>query len=409
MERLHSRVPYAQWRLQVFRQLFTSSNASHSSSETRRIYSTTPDKNKNQQRVNGQNRNNDKPETSKRPSELLPQSPLVTHPRFGPAIRHQKKSQPTTADLGRLAENPWAVALASPVRHCALSGARIPKAFLTDWGAVVGPDETLTPTPTSTPVPDRARVSEQTPKPVSVEDTKPKPLSNSHIWLLPVGLLEDKLKGLESRGRQTLRLRMINRMSVFQRMEPFIKRKRGQKRPPSALLIPNRWKIGLGGPWSQRDDERLFWRPDMPEFVRWAHRSYAINCLRRASGTASRHDPSYGVWKPINVQAPYSEEALVKGLKDVAPFERMGDGVVLVLGNGNSTTSLPEYVTVPTLERKVPVLVFTRLFSETELEGIREYDPRFQEFALFFRPSNHWSIEAVLALWKLHGYVRESS
>ncbi|KAL2846937.1 hypothetical protein BJY01DRAFT_168066 [Aspergillus pseudoustus] len=399
MERLHSRIPYAQWRLKVFRQLFLSSNASNSSFQSRRTYSTSKDDQEttspnNQQHVDHTSRNNDRQGNSKTPSELLPQSPLITHPRPGPAIRNHKKRLPTAADRSKLEGNPWAMALASPSRYCVLSGSRIPKEFLIDWSAVVEDD------------PSRPAA----PEPESVTDTrreKRKVRDDSNIWLLPVGLLEDKLAGLQSSGPQPLKVRMLSRMSILENMTSNILLHSKRKTLPITSLIPSRWKAALGGTWTSVNDQRLCWRPDMAEFVRWAHRAHAMKSLKRATGNRRQHDPRYGVWKSINIQTPYSEEALIEGLKRVTPFERMGDGAVLVLGDGHSTTDLPEFITIPALGSKVPVFDFTQLFSETELEEIRGYDSRLQQFAVFFRPSNRWTVEAVLALWKLQGYIRE--
>ncbi|KAL2811902.1 hypothetical protein BJX63DRAFT_265999 [Aspergillus granulosus] len=407
MERLHIRIPYTQWRLEVFRQLFSSSNPLNSSFQARRAYSTGPDETettfttKTKQHSNHKRRNNDSPETSKRPSELLPQSPLITHPRPGPAVRHLRKRVPTAADLSRLEKNPWAMAIATPIRHCVLSGARIPKAFLTDWGVV---DDT----PSSAPALESG--SETISESVSVTDNKineKKVPGKSNIWLLPVGLLKDKLTVPQSTGTNPLKLRMIDQMSILQLMTPNIHRHRNQKTLPITRLIPARWKTALGGAWTSQDDQRLCWRPDMPEFVLWSHRTHAMKSLQRVTGHVTRYDLKHGVWTSIDVQAPYSEEALVEGLKRITPFERMGDGAVLVLGNGDSMANLPEYITIPALGSKVPIFDFTRLFSKTELEEIRGYDSRFQEFAVFFRPANRRTVDAVLALWKLQGYIRE--
>src|SRR5436190_20827977 len=60
-------------------------------------------------------------------SKSLVQSPLFIRAENGPK---QRKRRPTKEDDDRLRRNPWAMALASPVRKCSATGARMPAEFL---------------------------------------------------------------------------------------------------------------------------------------------------------------------------------------------------------------------------------------------------------------------------------------
>ncbi|KAL2836971.1 hypothetical protein BJX68DRAFT_259746 [Aspergillus pseudodeflectus] len=390
MESLHSRVPYAQWRLKVFRQLFCSSNGSNKSLQPRRLYSTSPEDSEtkptpekqfdHKRNHNRSHKGQPEPSPSKRPSELLPQSPLITRPHPGRDVRHRKKRIANSADFTRLNKNPWAMALASPVRYCELSSTRMPRAFLTEWAPVLDPESLPTPA--------------------------------SALWLLPIELLQDDLvepQLTKADGRALpapyLKLRMHDRMSILQDMAQHIWRARNQKIWPITKLLPSRWRTQVG--WGTKEDARVRWRLDMPKFMRRTLRAYVMKHLQRVSGIFEIQDVRFGVWTSIDVRAPYSEEALVEGLKGLQSFERMGEGAVWILGDCDSKTDLPEFIEVPAIGSKVPVFDFTRLFSKTELEEIRGYSTRFQKFAVFFRPTNERTVETALALWKLQGYMRK--
>ena len=67
----------------------------------------------------------------------LPISPLVRRKRVP---NPQRKPKPSEDQRG-LNSDPWAQILASPVRHCTGSGARLPIALLTNWGFMRHPDD----------------------------------------------------------------------------------------------------------------------------------------------------------------------------------------------------------------------------------------------------------------------------
>ena len=67
----------------------------------------------------------------------LPESPVVRRKRVQ---KLQRKPRPSEAQQA-LMSDPWAQILASPVRHCTGSGARLPIALLTNWGFMRHPDD----------------------------------------------------------------------------------------------------------------------------------------------------------------------------------------------------------------------------------------------------------------------------
>ncbi|KAL4870822.1 hypothetical protein BDV12DRAFT_165299 [Aspergillus spectabilis] len=413
MEHIHSRVPYAQWRLRVFRQLFHPSVSSKSTFLSRRVHSTgqtdtdahknfdttttkAPDNHKKAS-------NNDTAKSKTPPSQLLPQSPLLTNPNPGRVLRHRKKRQPTGADTADLSRNPWAMALASPVRQCNLTGARLPKDLLSEWGLVEQP--IAAPEPEATPDPN----------------SQPPEQQASKLWLLPTSLLNHALepsqKQTSGRVPPQLKLRMVNRMPLLEALNMGVGLSRKQKHTPLWPLLPMRWKHPLG-PLVSSDELRIIWRGDMPNFALRMIRRETLMRLKRASDKFKRHDRPIGkpnrVWRSIDVQSPYTEKALLEGLGKMEAIEGMERGAVLILGDGSASdagageeTALPDLVTLPGSGSKVPVFDLTRLLSQAELEELRAYHGKFQLPALFLMPPNELVARTILALWRLQGYVKE--
>lgn len=159
----------------------------------------------------------------------------------------------------------------------------------------------------------------------------------------------------------------------------------------------------------------------MPDFVLGRMRKDAMKKLKRTSDEHYQEkNVSSRVWSVIELGG-HSEEALVEALKGVEPVERMGSGVVLAMGKqtfqSDSQSEEPEsqkmlvsnflnYVTLPQVRSKVPVFDLSMLLSESDLEDLRAHDSRFQSAAIFLRPDDSISVDAVLALWKIQGFIR---
>ncbi|KAE8382807.1 hypothetical protein BDV26DRAFT_209518 [Aspergillus bertholletiae] len=414
MECLHGRISYASWRLRVFQRLFLSSselNGRRAISRRAINSSTTPNESPSQHhrypKEPGQYDDVESSETDEpRPSQSLPQSPFMktVHPNLG------KKVQKRTAkpeDLEDLRRNPWAMALASPPRMCSATGTRIPRAFLGDWGMLQRP-------------------------------------GSEGLWFMPVGLLEDELTASAAKnesqpapnatsksvpgGDKNIRhlvIRLVDRLPLLRKLNAALASHVFGTRSPVARLLPYRWKHPHG-PFTVREEKQIIWREDMPDFVLSKMRAGVVKQLKQACDKYKRLDVSNRVWTVIDLNE-YSEAAILEELQGVKPFTRMECGAVLTMGTLiNSQTgavesisqseatlnpvgTLPEYVTLPHLPSKVPVLELAQLFSEKELAEIRGYDSRFRSPALYFRPNDKITVNAMLALWKLKGFLRHDS
>ncbi|GAD99508.1 conserved hypothetical protein [Paecilomyces variotii No. 5] len=351
---------------------------------------------------------NDQPDTfpdtedvALRPSQSLPQSPLLTKLR-DPSEKKRKRA-PTKEETDRLRRNPWAVALASPPRYCIATGARLPKAFLGDYGLV-----------------------------------RPSAESES-LWFMPVSLLKDELKPAAGKAQSSLQsqdaqeqtksattpnpdplripsIRIVDRFRVLKESTRQFLVDRVSRRRKSAVssIIPFRWRYPHG-PLSSRSEKNLVWREDMPEFVLKNIRKEAVKELGRVCRHNQDVTTSDGVWMAFSL-SDNSEGSLAEALKQLPDLENMEWGGVLVLKQSSDNiqrerdldsfaSPLPDYITLPHRGKKVPVFDLSVLLSEENLEELRKLHPRFQESALFFRPGGTTPVEPMLALWRLKGYV----
>ncbi|KAL5360015.1 hypothetical protein BJX96DRAFT_174897 [Aspergillus floccosus] len=419
MDCLHGRVPYASWRLRVFRQLFTPSLSSTvariSSRRTISISTAAPSQTSTLQQGSHEDASNTRTRGTKpsalsqndeqtlRPSQLLPQSPLLSRPHPHLA-KKRKKSIATHKDLYALRQNPWAMALASPPRMCAITGTRLPRAFLGDWGMVRRPD------------------------------------SKEGLWFMPVGAMKDELElpsphkprsekdtprsehGMfRNRSFHYLVLRIVDRLPLLRSLTAALTgHAPGRKVSPIVRVLPFRWKHPHG-PITAHEEKQMIWREDMPDFVLARMRASVVKQIKRVSDRYKRTNVANGVWTTMNMDR-VSETPLLEGLKSLEPFARMETGAVIVLGSSqvredagagaeletssSSEDTLPEFIELPQTKSKVPVFDLRRLLSRGDLDEVRNYHPRFRSPALYFRPDESRTIEAMLALWKLQGLVR---
>jgi hypothetical protein len=114
MDCANHRLSHATLRLRIFRQIYTSNTGSRFLS---RSISTSPAQ-LSQAHDKASFPTPPAPSSSTKDyiplSQSLPQSPVITHPRSGIKKVHKPRSEPE--DIAELKKNPWAAALASPVR-----------------------------------------------------------------------------------------------------------------------------------------------------------------------------------------------------------------------------------------------------------------------------------------------------
>ena len=240
------------------------------------------------------------------------------------------------------------------------------------------------------------------------------------LWLMPVGLLKEELSLRKTKeaqqARQTtapshdnqalhsLKLRIIDRLPLLKHLNTPFARATGGKKLAISKLIPHRWKPPFG-PMTVREERMMVWRQDMPGFVLGQMRKDVMRKLKRAIHADQEGDTTRRVWSVVEVTGQSGED-LTAALNNVEPIEGMGSGAVLVLGRQADAPRFPSYVTLPQVQSKVPVFDLSVLMSDGDLEQLRDLDSRFQSTALFLKPDDSVTVDALLALWKLQGFVR---
>ncbi|RAH66486.1 uncharacterized protein BO66DRAFT_394625 [Aspergillus aculeatinus CBS 121060] len=416
MECVYGRISYASWRLRQFRQLVNNSTT------TATIHGPVPSQHHNH-RTRTLSTSTDEPEPppphsadtatketpakpprepraqkSPRPSSLLPKSPLLTDPKPGYERLHKKKARGKPSHpKDDLSTNPWAVALATPIRQCSLTGLRMPTEFMTGWGLeehpegkslFIHPSEILPPVTVPAPAPS------------------PSSSSSSSSWTD-----QPKKTQQTSQAIRHLRFRMVNRLTLLNTVTE-TSRRSNRRIPAIALAFPIRWRPPLG-PMTDSMMASCVWRQDMPQFVTRMMRREVGQRLRRAA-TQSNDSPKRQVWTSVlpleedheeDGAARIAEEALVEALAKMEPIARMETGAVLVLRRTDSPQlPLSGFFHLPQTNSKVPVFDMTRLLAEEDLLACGKFQG---QAAVFFRPDDKPTVNAMLGLWKLAGLLRD--
>lgn len=407
---------YASWRLKVFRRIFPLRNERRvllknffawnvsSTSGVRGAIDGEQRSRVDAYPTGGNNNNttfdpekhdaNREKDTSMRPSQLLPKSPFMDKVR-SPGDKKRKR-RATKEDNARLRDNPWAMALASPPSMCVATGARQPRELLRDFGLLRRPG--------------RADGS-------GTADV---------LWWMPVGLWKDELKASILHPEQQQQ-RQQGQGQIQDEREPqqparqrvlylsnraLLLRAITRQGNSHMALIPHRWKSNRSL-LAVKDMRNIFWREDMPSFVLRSLGKEVVKAFTETSrwGTVAIK-PSADMWRAIPLH-DVSSSGLDEGLKSVE-MENMGTGGVVIFGDGDTSSGpfmsvFPDYVTLPQSGSRVPVFDLNVLLSQSHQQEFRQIYPHFGTQvgvqAWFFRPDGPKSVSAVLALWRLKGYI----
>ncbi|KAJ5555643.1 hypothetical protein N7535_008076 [Penicillium sp. DV-2018c] len=408
MECVCARIPYTTWRLQAFRQLLATSRPLTAHAARRGISNARQNKS-NETPSEAENNHSDP--KSIPPSQLLPQSPLFRQSRRG---EKNRKRRSTTEEEAHLRKNPWAVMLASPIRMCSITAARLPSDLLGTWGLVQQPGEEKmymmpvgllrdsshgkkTQTPESSP---EAAIADN---PESAKPQAASPEEDSQLQ----SVVPDSRP--ERAGRELL-LRIAELLPLLRCITPPLVRNKGTgrgKRSAMSRLIPFRWKRPTG-PITTQTEKQISWSEDMPDVVLYGMRNQVMEKFSAVLEKYKRVGTANGVWRALDLPV-YSDVALEEALGSLDSFERMECGAVLLLdskkpaaaGDASNSKVVLESVTLSQTKSKVPVFDLSVLFSESDLMKLRESHGQLRHNALFFRPEDQIGIDGMIALWKL--------
>ncbi|KAJ5573029.1 hypothetical protein VI817_007760 [Penicillium citrinum] len=337
--------------------------------------------------------------TDTSPSKLLPQSPVITHPRSG--IKKQRKSRPTPEDNAELKKNPWAVALASPVRMCVLTGTRLPRRLMGVYGLVKRPETTQSYLLPLDMIKDSIQKR-------SVEDDSLMPVSHPDQ---PANMNVSPLVARDKKLAQRPVLHMVTLGPLMRAVTPYLATKVGKK-PGVAKLIPYRWKYPLG-PLNSTDLKDCVWRPDMPEFLLRSMREDIVKKIM--SVNAEQEGENDIIWETLDIDESCSEVTIQAALSKLKPSNDEACGAVLLFGSkeehANEQNDPLETIFHPRSLTRIPVFNLSVILSDSHLEMLRQSSSAHlgQTKALFFRPDgSRESTNLMLYLWKLQRFLAET-
>ncbi|OAX79755.1 hypothetical protein ACJ72_05920 [Emergomyces africanus] len=367
-------------------------------------------------------------------SQSLPKSPIVTR-----LERRANKLKPRAnqQDMDRLKYNPWAQLLASPVRMCTATGARIPEKLLGNWGLVQHPE-------------------------------------TQGLWLMPVDLVKEELQRASVNSAPSLSeacddvpeehsvppppssppaprssfpsFYMTNSAELLDTIS-------SMKVSLQGRLVPSKWKSPKG-PLPRKMN--FVFRRDMAVFFLARMRERVLLWLKKAKGLRPLGE-QLGDWTVLDTGTQaIGEGVLRESLQKLGDLEHAAWGAVFISrragGEGavspplggksaggkdssqisstseaestdestsadptitleprsestNTSPELPKFIDLPATGSIVPVFDLTTLLTGEQLETLRQYADIFQHPAVFYRPGDRAPVSMISWLWSLKIYM----
>ncbi|RAO72315.1 uncharacterized protein BHQ10_008327 [Talaromyces amestolkiae] len=229
------------------------------------------------------------------------------------------------------------------------------------------------------------------------------------IWWMPAELVKDKLSSdtttLEgsSDDRKPPVMRMLTR-ALLMEYAPLARNSTRKVKP--FHLVPSEWRMR-----SSADISKVELPERLTDLVFKYLRRKVVKSLKEAYRYEQIKSERADQWRILDV-SNLSLSAVVEGLRNLE-MENMRTGAVIIVGDSEANdpfdSKFPDYLTLPQTQSTVPVIDLSTLLSASDRQVLREAIPRFAEKALFFRADGPKSVDAMLAMWELKGYVMHDS
>lgn len=316
-------------------------------------------------------------------SPLMDETWLAARERFR-TPKAPRSKQPSPLQL-KLLRNPYAQALATPVRNCAITNTRLPAYFLQDFELIAHPQtqeihylpRSLTSkfrAPEDTPSLEGAEAD--TESNFTLKENDPRDFSKS-TEDVDVASLPDHSKRTGPKAyvlsRQNLLEILVSRTSKFYAA--------WQKAFPSRRMRSSR---------SFKTD-RLVWRIDMDEFV--------LELLRRRAVEDLRYIATRGNGYLVGCNG-FDEVHKKKGVGAVLWLSKHGGSNM----ENNMKNGPGEFTTLDVKDRKVAVHNLEALLGEEKSAEIRKHMKIFENEVVVIKSRNN-THRLLLRLWTLQGYL----
>ncbi|KAL8733845.1 MAG: hypothetical protein Q9166_001833 [cf. Caloplaca sp. 2 TL-2023] len=298
----------------------------------------------------------------------LPLSPLMDPKHQAARNRHKTSKREPSGDLSafqkKLRKNPYARALAKPIRQCAVTGARLPNFFLLDFGLVPHPKTGRPWQISKLAVEDNVDIASDRSMPEETEQNTAAPNQNT--------------AALRS-ARPVAGSYVIAQQSAMKLMSSLKHRSYMQ-------MLPHRWKLD-----ARFKADQIVWRKDMDTFVLDLMRRKVVKLLKYLS------------FRPAAYVVPCQEYADIQNKHQA--------GAVLWLGEPNDETTVPSVESPPPYAMveyrssgHLPLYNLSALLGSEYLLQLRDASELFGGTLAVIKRKQTTS-DCQLQLWKLMGYL----
>ncbi|KAH8815932.1 hypothetical protein F5884DRAFT_666913 [Xylogone sp. PMI_703] len=279
----------------------------------------------------------------------------------------------------QLAKNPYALALSTPIRRCAVTKIAMPSYFLQDFNLISDP---TTGKPWYMPRSlARRRNFPQEHAPENDDSVTSELAHREQLSNTPTPTLGPRVYTL---SRKSLLRLLVTKKSGYEKQ---------WQRFPAQRMLAVRQFIGI--------KHKLSWREDMDDFVLELLRRRAVESLTYISHLKGRYLSRTVDWESA-LKKPQTGAFLWLGKEGIRQGKNTFQG-------GDETTAIPpEFATLQlgkTKRHKVPVHNLLLLLGENHLEKLRTVHTVFGESEILAVRNRKLTIELQLQLWKLQGYL----
>jgi hypothetical protein len=234
------------------------------------------------------------------------------------------------------------------------------------------------------------------------------------MWLMPTGLVKDKISNTAPATPGKLPdkkppvMRLLTR-ALMMELLPITIRKETGKKVKAFSMVPSEWRMRFKKS-EFAEVSKVEWPEGLTDLILKYLGGNVVTSLKEAYRYEQMKSEKADQWRVLQV-SDLSVPSLTEGLRHVE-MKDMGTGAVVIVGDLESETTrdpfasqFPDYLTLPQTQSTMPVIDLSTLLSASDRKVLRESIPRFAEKALFFRADGPKSVDAMLAMWELKGFI----
>lgn len=247
-----------------------------------------------------------------------------------------------------------------------------------------------------------------------IDETTEGKVRKTSVWWMPFGLFKDRLSKTttstattpeSSSERKPPKMRILTRALLTEYL-PVAKKKDANRNIKAFALVPSEWRMRFKKS-EYSEVSTVEWPERFTDLMLRYLRGKVVESLKEAYRYEQIKSERADQWRVLEV-SDGSVSGLMEGLRKVE-MKDMQTGAVVVMESESTSdpfdSKFPDYLTLPQTQSAVPVIDLSTLLSASDRQALRDTAPRLAEKALFFRADGPKSVDAMLAMWELKGYV----